>query len=926
MFRSLFLLLLVYSPLCLVSQTIWYINAAAAPGGDGLSWARAFPDLHTALSKAAKGDAVWVARGQYVPDGGNNRARAFVLPSGVRLYGGFAGTETDPGQRDTAANTTTLSGNIGNPLDSTDNAYTILYMAFPDSTTLVDGFTFRHGYAASDTSFNNFSPTRSGGAVYIHGVGGTATPVFNRCTFRDNVAAGRGGAVFVRGDRAACATPLYRDCLFWNNLSATDGGAVSQIGGCSYDRGVEFLRCRFVRNRSLVRTGALDIRKTVGVEVIDLQDCTAEGNEAPGVASFMYYNTVDDLGADFYGVRLRDCDIYANRCDNGKRIVYVYVSNRSNPSARSSSLMENCVVRDHVSDALMNFSQDTPKGLDTVLVRNNIFVRNTGQVVGAGSRNGQTLLYDNTFLNNKARSGNTILIGVGGNIKVNKNLFLYNNNAICPISPVLDSNAFVFSNNLVIGNRSPRFLFSGGVGIPNQSIKVVNNLFLNNEVVNNFDTVFPYTAKSNTSTYAYNNIFLNTLNKATGKLTLPFPVGYDSIFLHHNLMDVRCSALSPRTICHPTNIFAPDALFVDTVAQDYRLLPCSPAVNGGYNGAATSAGLSKDFGNSPRIQDGRVDIGPYEIGPVVLDSAFAASPACGGAATGQARFRLSNACPPFHIRWSGGAQTGLEAGGLSSGQYRFTLSDAKGRQTEAVLDIPTAPGVLAALSGDTLTCPGFLDGTLAASAQTSAPPVSYIWGDGTTGATRTGLAPGLYTVAARDALGCMDTVWARISDAPEVRVKVEIQDASNMGASDGTIALKVETGLGPFRYQWDNGATTASIGALRPGTYQVTILDGAGCAYGYAYQVKASSNTDGPSPALPAGIWPNPAKNTVALYFGAFESCTLFSSAGAQMRNWQRGTEGTLTVDLGDLPEGTYFYQFLAPNGRLGRGRLVLVR
>lgn len=75
------------------------VNAAAAPGGNGTTWASAFNDLHDALCQAARsrGDVqeIWVAQGTYTPDLGTAlRQLSFRLQNGLALYGGFAGNET----------------------------------------------------------------------------------------------------------------------------------------------------------------------------------------------------------------------------------------------------------------------------------------------------------------------------------------------------------------------------------------------------------------------------------------------------------------------------------------------------------------------------------------------------------------------------------------------------------------------------------------------------------------------------------------------------------------------------------------------------------------------------------------------------------------------------------------------------------------
>ena len=105
---------------------VTYVDADAAGANDGSSWAKAYGDLQNALAAATSGDEVWVAEGAYKPTSGTDRTISFQLVEGVALYGGFAGTEGARDQRDWAAHKTILSGDIGNPGDSSDNSYHVV--------------------------------------------------------------------------------------------------------------------------------------------------------------------------------------------------------------------------------------------------------------------------------------------------------------------------------------------------------------------------------------------------------------------------------------------------------------------------------------------------------------------------------------------------------------------------------------------------------------------------------------------------------------------------------------------------------------------------------------------------------------------------------------------------------------------------------
>lgn len=112
-----------------VSATLQYVDASApGPTHDGSSWATAFTAIQPALD-AASTDQVWVAKGAY--------AGGIVVSTGVSLYGGFAGTETDLTQRNVTQNRTVLLADDGSAAVTTTAVLPIR----------VDGFTVRAEHA-----------------------------------------------------------------------------------------------------------------------------------------------------------------------------------------------------------------------------------------------------------------------------------------------------------------------------------------------------------------------------------------------------------------------------------------------------------------------------------------------------------------------------------------------------------------------------------------------------------------------------------------------------------------------------------------------------------------------------------------------------------------------------------------------------------
>jgi len=254
---------------------IRFVDASASPGGDGLGWGTAYQFLQDALVEASGNPVIteiWVANGSYFPDegGGNapgDRAASFFMAPGLKVYGGFAGGETQLSQRNPAANMCILSGDLNaDDLPSfanrSDNSLHVVDGTLADTDSLLDGFTIRGGHA------DGISPEDDGGGLY----NGSGQGVYLSLIFTDNYAIQQGGAVFTAG----IGNPFFGQCSFDGNLadSRNDaGGAIGAIGGSA-----TIENCTFSGNQA-GNGGAIDF---VGGDTVSISYCGFEGNDAFG--------------------------------------------------------------------------------------------------------------------------------------------------------------------------------------------------------------------------------------------------------------------------------------------------------------------------------------------------------------------------------------------------------------------------------------------------------------------------------------------------------------------------------------------------------------------------------------------------------------------------------------------------------------------
>lgn len=245
------------------AQTIHYVTPTGANPTDGNQWEvsgitdEQILTLPEALAAANAGDQIWLLGFEQITSADQlyvAPADGFTVKSGVKLYGGFHGTERTIDERialDKApyfAYRSVLSGDISRndvvdpnnqiyPSNTTrsDNAKHVLSLnMIPDQAsgnnntypTVVNGFTVIGGNA-----------TDFGGGIYVYGdnAQGGAYQI-EKCFLLNNYAAQGGGAIYVAPAVAKAVTDSkIVDCVVYNNVAGVRSGSENLGGGIRID-------------------------------------------------------------------------------------------------------------------------------------------------------------------------------------------------------------------------------------------------------------------------------------------------------------------------------------------------------------------------------------------------------------------------------------------------------------------------------------------------------------------------------------------------------------------------------------------------------------------------------------------------------------------------------------------------------------------
>lgn len=209
--------------------------------------------------------------------------------------------------------------------------------------------------------------------------------------------------------------------------------------------------------------------------------------------------------------------------------------------------------------------------------------------------------------------------------------------------------------------------------------------------------------------------------------------------------------------------------------------------------------------------------------------------------TGSINLTASGGRVPYTVSWTGPGgytSTATSPTGLKAGNYRAVVTDqdgcayntpniAVGGPTEALSVTPSVTTIL---------CPNGKTGAISLAPKGgTGPNYTYAW-TGPNNFTSmnqniTDLAAGTYTVTIRDANQCSFTAPVIVTAPAAFQLNVA-QTASTCG-NNGTIQINPNGGTSPYSVTWTgpNGltSTATSLSNLRPGTYNLTLRDAAGC-------------------------------------------------------------------------------------------------
>jgi len=204
---------------------------------------------------------------------------------------------------------------------------------------------------------------------------------------------------------------------------------------------------------------------------------------------------------------------------------------------------------------------------------------------------------------------------------------------------------------------------------------------------------------------------------------------------------------------------------------------------------------------------------------------------CKGESSGWIKTNVSGGAPAFSYLWTPLLQTSDSIGGLATGFYGVTITDINGcviNDTITISEPDTLVPLITAITffGDVnVRCNGDSSAVVSVQVTGGTMPYTYQWNNGETNDTLFNLPAGTVSVYVRDVNGCSITGARTLTEPAPFQYSTVISHPKCYDDSSGYVVLNVSGSVGPYTYNWSNGASADSAGNLPAGTISTIISD-----------------------------------------------------------------------------------------------------
>lgn len=209
-------------------------------------------------------------------------------------------------------------------------------------------------------------------------------------------------------------------------------------------------------------------------------------------------------------------------------------------------------------------------------------------------------------------------------------------------------------------------------------------------------------------------------------------------------------------------------------------------------------------------------------------------------------------------------------------------------------------------NGFNVSCHGANDGEISVNAVANSRVLYYLWSNGSTQTSLTGLTAGSYAVTVTDHTGCSATATYQMTEPNMLSVALSAPtndfgyNVYCYGQDNATAIASASNGVAPYVYHWSNGSSTSTVNNLSAGFHSVVVVDQNGCA--------ATKDVEIVSPnllTLSTRVLSGPNGNHLS-YQGASDGSAAVSGNGGSGNYTYQWSNGFRGANATNLSSGTY--------------------
>ena len=291
---------------------------------------------------------------------------------------------------------------------------------------------------------------------------------------------------------------------------------------------------------------------------------------------------------------------------------------------------------------------------------------------------------------------------------------------------------------------------------------------------------------------------------------------------------------------------------------------------------------------------------------------------CNGQSNGSVFISTNGGTAPFHYHWSNGSASATLTN-VPIGSYTVIVTDTNGC-TASASDSVSQPGILTITIDSVINakCHNASDGSIYVHVTGGTLIYNYAWTGGANTYDLFLKPAGTYSLTITDANNCSTSATDSISAPSALSISSTI--TNQIGGTLGSISAAGSGGVGPYKFRWSNGDSTATVSNLSAGIYTVTMTDLNGCTSTQRdtvnYIINGISEINGD--ILNFNVYPNPSSGMINVMVELSQNIPvqfeLYSITGQLLPvNTQPGPlANTYQLDLSDQSSGIYLIKLIA--------------